>query len=93
MEFSRGKLLSLLAVPLSAAVFAEASSEAGAFLVGGLSPLPGLVLIWFGEHLTEWFDVLTVRPSRPTPGCLIEALGWILLIGFPVMILILSQSP
>ena len=55
--------------------------------VGTLLPL---ALIWFPEFLGSLTGWGTWRVNRPSPPWLVAALGWLLLLGVPVLSLVLG---
>jgi hypothetical protein len=58
-----------------------------------LGTLLPLALIWFPEFLgslTGWGTRVPV--DRPSPPWLVEALGWLLLLGLPVFALVLGSK-
>ena len=52
--------------------------------------LPGLALIWFAEPLGEQ-TCFARGMVRPSPPLLIEAFGWLFLLGYPALLLIVSM--
>lgn len=89
MEITLSKLLSLLAIPAAAVLFAMLGPSKGAAFVGVYCTAPWLLLIWFGDEMGDRIGG-TVRGqsiTSSTPGWMIVTLGWLLLIGMPCFIL------
>jgi hypothetical protein len=84
MRVTPGKVLALLVaigcLATIAIMHGRLDSE-----IGNLAMLLGfaLVLIWFaealGSHVGPTFDEGMI--SRETPGCLLSAVGWIIMLG------------
>jgi hypothetical protein len=92
MTITKDKIASLLvfcAMALSAVMVLRHVPVAN-LLVGFMGALAGLTLIWFAESLGE-----TACFSRgiaiESPPLLIEAFGWLFLIGYPVLLACLAR--
>ena len=79
-------LLVVVAQTVAAGIYHK--SDAGQVVAAGLGfllSLPGLVLIWFRESLSvTGFDRGVLRESPPL---MIDMLGWLFLLGMPVIFL------
>ena len=93
MQVTVSKLVALgIAVVEVIAGFALEKSWAFALTlaVGALLPL---ALIWFPEFfggLTGWGT--RARVDRPSPPKLVAAMGWLLLLGLPVLVFFLAGN-
>ena len=88
MELTISKIVALVlaAVYVIAAAVGEGLSFAATVAVGVLLPL---ACIWFAEPMGSWTGVWR-RYSRisPSPAWLVATMGWVLLVGIPLFVLI-----
>jgi hypothetical protein len=93
MQVTVSKLVALgIAVVEVIAGFALEKSWAFALTLVGGALLP-LALIWFPEFfggLTGWGTRAPV--DRPSPPKLVPAMGWLLLLGLPVLVFFLAGN-
>lgn len=88
MEVTRGKIVSLV-IALGYAAFALWHSGIAGLKWSATLLLP-LGLIWFSEEiggLTGYYK--TGYVNTQTPPVIISALGWLLLVGVPLLLLII----
>lgn len=95
MAITKDKILSLLvfaavAVTVVTVLNAAAVPAMGVFVALAVS-LFGLMLIWFAEPLAEAACFSRGVP-RPSPSGLITVFGWIFLIGYPLMLSIVTRA-
>jgi hypothetical protein len=50
----------------------------------------GLPLIWFPEQIGSW-RAIVYRGTRETPPFLVAFMGWVFLLGFPLLFAALSK--
>jgi len=90
MTITTDRLLSAVVLVIVAVLGALYLWPAGGLLAGGLGAfllaLPGLLLIWFREELSEktGFARGIFRPAHPG---LVAAFGWLFLVGLPGLFL------
>jgi hypothetical protein len=93
MHVTVGRLISLaIAAAYVIAGFALEKSWAFTLTVAVATLLP-LALIWFPEFLgglTGWGTRAPV--DRPSPPKLVAAAGWLMLLGLPVLVLLLTHN-
>jgi hypothetical protein len=93
MQVTISKVVALtIAAAYVIAGFALEKSWAFALTVAGGTLLP-LALIWFPEFLgglTGWGTRAPV--DRPSPPLLVVGMGWLFLLGLPVLVLFLSGN-
>lgn len=91
MEVTISKLAALLlalAYIVAAGLSGEGWPFAGTVAVGVLIPL---VLIWFPdviESWSRWSWSRWWRPGLPSPPWMLAMMGWVLLLGIPLVVLI-----
>jgi uncharacterized membrane protein YoaT (DUF817 family) len=88
MDLTISKIAALvLAVAyVIAAGVAESLSFAATVAVGVLLPL---TCIWFAEPMGSWTGVWRrYSPISPSPAWLVATMGWVLLVGIPLFVLI-----
>jgi hypothetical protein len=95
MAITKDKILSLLvfaavAVTVITVLNAAAIPAIGVFVALMVS-LFGLMLIWFAEPLGEAACFSRGIP-RPSPAGLIMVFGWIFLIGYPLLLSIVTRA-
>ncbi len=91
MEVTTGRIVSLVIAPGYAAFAVWHSGVAG--LKWSATLLLPLSLIWFSEEiggLTGYYKSGYVNVQ--TPPVIVAALGWLLLVGVPVLLLIIRLS-
>jgi hypothetical protein len=91
-----GKLAALLLVLAYVIAGWISAGLSFAALVAAAALLP-LVLIWFPDEIDSW--VRSWRQGgapalhmRPSPGWLIAAMGWVFLVGLPLLLLLLQRQ-
>jgi hypothetical protein len=92
MQITAGKISSL-AIAVAFAVFAIVDGGA-AGLKCCLALLFPLALIWFPDEIgsaTGYFAGHMMRVDAETPPILISIMGWLFLIGMPVVLYFLSR--
>jgi hypothetical protein len=93
MQLTVSKMVALaIATAYVTAGFALGNSWAFALTVAGGALLP-LALIWFPEYLgglTGWGTRFPV--DRPSPPQLLAWMGWLLLLGMPVVVFFLASN-
>jgi hypothetical protein len=89
MTITKDKIASLFvfcAMALSAVMLLHPSGVPAANLfVGFIGALAGLTLIWFAETLGE-SACFSRGIAMQSPPLLIEAFGWLFLVGYPVLL-------
>jgi hypothetical protein len=93
MQLTASKMVALvIAATYVIAGLALEKSQAFALTVAAGTLLP-LALIWFPEFLgglTGWGTRMPV--DRPSPARLVAWMGWLLLLGAPVVVFFLASS-
>ncbi|MCZ7644566.1 MAG: hypothetical protein M5U26_04660 [Planctomycetota bacterium] len=96
MRITLGKLLATL-FALGATVFLHREGmwiNVPRHSPGPVGLLIVLVVIWFPDELDELLTDYTERGQAvhgATPGCLISALGWFLLLGVPLTVFLIRR--
>ena len=95
MAITKDKVLSLLvfaavAVTVVTVLNAAAVPAMGVFVALTVSAF-GLMLIWFAEPLAEAACFSRGVP-RPSPAGLITVFGWIFLIGYPLLLSLVTRA-
>jgi FtsH-binding integral membrane protein len=95
MAITKDKVLSLLvfaavAVIVVTVLNAAAVPAMGVFVALTVSAF-GLMLIWFAEPLAEAACFSRGVP-RPSPAGLIMVFGWIFLIGYPLLLSLVTRA-
>ncbi len=95
MAITKNKVLSLVvfaavAVALVTTLTAAAVPGIGLFIALMVS-LFGLILIWFAEPLGETACFSRGVP-RPSPAPLINIIGWIFMVGYPLLMTVVTRA-
>ncbi len=95
MAITKNKVLSLVvfaavAVALVTTLTAAAVPGIGLFIALMVS-LFGLILIWFAEPLGETACFSRGVP-RPSPAPLINVIGWIFMVGYPLLMTVVTRA-
>jgi|HubBroStandDraft_1064217.scaffolds.fasta_scaffold959219_1 hypothetical protein len=85
MSISRAASLLIAASYLCLAALGKVPNSLIASIVPAL--LFGLPLIWFSEQIGSW----RARVYTPAPPVLVAFMGWVFLLGFPVLFAVLSK--
>ena len=89
MTLTKDKVASLLVfcvlVLVSLTVLLPLGLPGANLFVGFMMALAGLALIWFAEPLAET-SCFSRGISHQSPPLLIEAFGWLFLVGYPVLL-------
>jgi hypothetical protein len=95
MAITKDKVLSLLVFAAMAVIVVTVLSEAAVPGIGVVIALlvsfGGLLLIWFAEPLAEVGPFSRGVP-RPSPAGLIAVFGWIFLVGYPILLSVVSHA-
>ena len=83
-------LLLAIGYVIAAGLSKEGLPFASAVALGALIPL---ALIWFPEEINDWFIAwrnlrYAALNTSPSPAWLIAAMGWALLVGVPLYVLL-----
>ncbi|HEY2783413.1 MAG TPA: hypothetical protein VGJ05_00425 [Fimbriiglobus sp.] len=93
MEITFGRIASLL-LGIAYVTFAAVSGQGWPFAVTvAVGVLLLLSLIWFPDEIESWSRMwrrggLTGLEMRPSPSRLVATMGWVLLLGFPLGVLL-----
>jgi hypothetical protein len=94
MALTKDKIASLLVfcamVALSLTVLQSFGVPPANIFVGLVGALAGLTLIWFAEPLGEIACFARGIPVH-SPPLLIEAFGWLFLVGYPALLVCLTR--
>jgi hypothetical protein len=95
MAITKEKLISLVVFAAVAVIVfmilnATAMPALGVFVTLMFS-LFGLMLIWFAEPLAE-VACFSRGVPRPSPSGLIMVFGWIFLIGYPLLLVVVTRA-
>ncbi|HXY32802.1 MAG TPA: hypothetical protein VEI07_01160 [Planctomycetaceae bacterium] len=95
MAITKDKVLSLLVFAVVAVATVMVLTAAAVPGIGVLFALlvsfGGLLLIWFAEPLAET-GCFSRGVPRPSPSGLIMVIGWIFLIGYPLLMSAVTHS-
>jgi hypothetical protein len=92
MEITISKIIALLLAVgyvIAAWLSPDGLPFAGTVALGALLPLG---LIWFPEEIESWFrmyrksGLLSSLQVRPSPAWLVVVMGWVLLVGIPLLV-------
>jgi hypothetical protein len=95
MAITKDKVLSLLVFAVVSAIVVTALSAAAVPGIGVLFALlvsfGGLLLIWFAEPLAET-GCFSRGVPHPSPAGLVMFFGWVFLIGYPLLMSIVTHA-
>jgi hypothetical protein len=95
MAITKDKVLSLLVfgvVAIAIVTLLNAAAVPGiGVLVGLLVSFGGLLLVWFAEPLAE-VSCFSRGVPHPSPSGLVMVIGWIFLIGYPLLLTVVTHA-
>ncbi len=95
MAVTKDKLASLLffaaVVTLAVALLPSLGVPGFSVLIAIVVSFAGLMLIWFAEPLSET-GCFSRGVPHSSPPLLIEGIGWLFLVGYPVLLLWLIRT-
>ncbi len=95
MAITKNKIASLLVFAVLSVIVVTVLQAAAVPGIGVLFALLvssfGLMLIWFAEPLAE-VACFSRGVPRPSPSGLIMIFGWIFLIGYPILLTVVTRA-
>jgi hypothetical protein len=82
----------VVGIAIAAMVLPSIGVPAYGVFIALVVSLFGLMLIWFAEPLAE-SGCFSRGIPHPSPPLFIEALGWLMLVGYPLLLVWLIRNP